>query len=80
MFTHLKGTHVHFNLTPTIIYEPEELSNDLREYRKDTFQRRQADKCRLERMLSPILTIEHRCKIYDRMKASETSTTLHHAV
>jgi hypothetical protein len=77
MFTGLKGTHVHFNLTPIIIYEPAELTDDLREYRRDTFLRKKADAIRLERLLSPILSMEHRLKIYQKMKAYEliASTT-----
>lgn len=48
MLTNIKGTHVHFNLTPTIIYEPTNLTDDLREYRKDIYQQKKVDAARLE--------------------------------
>jgi len=72
MLTNIKGTHVHFNLTPTIIYKPKDLTDDLREYRKDIYQQKKVDAARLERLLSPILTHEHRQKIQRRLNASES--------
>ncbi len=58
---------VYFNLTPTIIYEPLDLVDELKQYRRNNEIQRKADKERIERILSPILSSEHRNKIYVKM-------------
>ena len=58
---------VYFNLTPTIIYEPLDLVDELKQYRRNNEIQRKADKERIERILSPILSSEHRYKIYVKM-------------
>jgi hypothetical protein len=59
-----KKKRVYFNLTPTIIYEPLDLVDELKQYRRNNEIQRKADKERIERILSPILSSEHRNKIY----------------
>merc|ERR1719427_107741 len=49
-----------------IIEEPEDIAEDLHKARSD-FSARQADKARNERMLTPILSKEHREKIYQNI-------------
>ena len=56
-----------FNLTPTVIYDPLDLTDELQQYRRNDDLQRKADKARIERILSPILTLEHRDKISKRM-------------
>ena len=58
---------MYFNLTPTIIYEPLDLVDELKQYRRNNEIQRKADKERIERILSPILSSEHRNKIYVKM-------------
>ena len=55
---------VTFNNHPTIIYEPSHLVQDLREARKSNHLQRQADKCRMERLLAPVFETEFRKKMY----------------
>jgi len=55
-----KKKRVYFNLTPTIIYEPLDLVDELKQYRRNNEIQRKADKERIERILSPILSSEHR--------------------
>jgi hypothetical protein len=62
-----KKKRVYFNLTPTIIYEPLDLVDELKQYRRNNEIQRKADKERIERILSPILSSEHRNKIYVKM-------------
>lgn len=52
-----------FHLTPIIIYEPPELSELLRNGRISDYPWRIFQKLRMEHMLSPIFTEEHRQKI-----------------
>jgi hypothetical protein len=59
---------VRFNDNVTIIQEPPELSDDLRNSRKSDFYQRQADKFRYELMLQPIFNNKHRSKIFIRNK------------
>ena len=56
-----------FNLTPTVIYDPLDLTDELQQYRRNDDLQRKADKARIERILSPILILEHRDKICKRM-------------
>ena len=63
MIPNIRSKYVHFNLTPTIIYEPNDLAQDLQQYRTNNFMQRKADAARFERLLSPILSSEHRTKI-----------------
>jgi hypothetical protein len=63
----IKGKHVHFNLTPTIVYETEDIAEDLQKCRKNNFMQRKADAARFERLLSPILSLEHRAKIWNKL-------------
>jgi hypothetical protein len=67
MLPNIKGKRVHFNLTPFIIYEPEDIAQDLQEYRKSDFMQRKADAARFERVLSPIFSLEHRIKIWNKL-------------
>jgi hypothetical protein len=55
---------VTFNDTPCIICEPSDLSYALHLSRISDYQQRLADYYRMERLLAPILAIEHRCKMY----------------
>ena len=48
-----------------IIYEPEDLVEDLAMARKSDFGKRQADKARMERMIEPVLSKFHRDKVYN---------------
>ena len=63
----IEGQHVHFNLTPTIVYETEDIAEDLQKCRKSDFMQRKADAARFERLLSPILSLEHRTKIWNKL-------------
>jgi hypothetical protein len=63
----MKNKHVSFNLTPNVIYEPAEISQDLQKCRLNNFMQRKADAARLERLLSPILSPEHRYKIWKKI-------------
>ena len=57
---------VHFNNNPTIIWEPIHLVKDLHQARMSNFIQKQLDKCRMETLLIPIFTNEHRLKILKR--------------
>ena len=63
----IKGKHVHFNLTPTIVYETEDIAEDLQKCRKSDFMQRKGDAARFERLLSPILSLDHRTKIWNKL-------------
>ena len=63
----IKGKHVHFNLNPTIVYETEDIAEDLQKCRKSDFMQRKADAARFERLLSPILSLDHRTKIWNKL-------------
>jgi hypothetical protein len=58
--------HVQFNLIPTVITEPDGLCELLHKARVSNHLQQKADKLRLERLLVPILTTEHRTKIKHR--------------
>lgn len=49
------------------IYEDPELSEALVEARKSDFPRRQADKQRMEMLMAPIFTKEHRQRVWERI-------------
>ena len=51
------------NKPPIIIFEPLHLVEEMREARRSDYMQRQADKCRMERLLSPIFNPEHRDKM-----------------
>ena len=59
---------VRFNDKIEIIFEPPGLSLSLKEARipSDDYISRQLDKIRMENLLNPILTLEHRKKIQNR--------------
>jgi hypothetical protein len=63
----IKNKHVHFNLTPIVIYEPDDLAQDLQECRKSDVMQRKADAARFERLLSPILSAQHRNNILTKL-------------
>jgi hypothetical protein len=67
MLPNIKSKYVHFNLTPTVIYEPNELAQDLQQCRTNNFMQKKADAARFERLLSPILSLEHRTKIWQKL-------------
>ncbi len=67
MLPNIKGKHVHFNLIPNIIYENEDIAEDLRKCRQSDFMQRKADAIRFERLLSPILSLQHRTKVWNRL-------------
>ena len=58
---------VRFNENITIICEPEHLQEDLKLARNSDFFHRQLDFQRLMRLISPVLTNEHRKKIYEKL-------------
>ena len=49
-----------------IILEPENLAEDLYQARKSDYYQRQADKDRMKRMLTPILSPNHRRNFYQK--------------
>jgi hypothetical protein len=55
---------VTFNNELHIITEPVDISYDLHLTRIDIYKHKQADQHRMERLLTPILTKEHRHKMY----------------
>ena len=61
--THFSSKKVTFNTQVTIIYEPEDLSQALRESRQGFWQHRQAEKSQQEQLLGPILEKHHRTLI-----------------
>jgi len=67
MLPNIKGKHVHFNLIPNIIYENEDIAEDLRKSRQSDFMQRKADAIRFERLLSPILSLQHQTKVWNRL-------------
>ena len=64
-----KNTHycVKFEEKIDIILEPEDLTKDLHLARKSDYIQRQADKARMERLLTPILDKTHRRDIYEKI-------------
>ena len=54
---------VTFDSQVTIIYEPEDLAQALRESRQGVWQHRQANQLRQEQLLGPILSKHHRALI-----------------
>ena len=62
-----KIKQVRFSDNIIIILEPDHISDHLKQSRISDFSRRQADMNRMERMLSPILSSEHRKKIFERL-------------
>jgi hypothetical protein len=73
MLPSLKGKHVHFSLSPTIIYEPDDITEDLREYRKNNDLQKKADMARYTKLLTPILTLDHRRKIWTKLLHDQIS-------
>jgi hypothetical protein len=65
MLTNKEKKEVHFNLEPTIIYDPTDMTEDLQAYRKDNYLQKKADAARYEKILSPILSLNHRKKIWN---------------
>ena len=58
---------VKFSDIVQVILEPENLREDLRKARMNDLSQRQADKARMERLLSPILTKTHRETIFVKL-------------
>jgi len=50
-----------------LIYENEDIAEDLRKSRQSDFMQRKADAIRFERLLSPILSLQHRTKVWNRL-------------
>ncbi|MEI7488451.1 MAG: hypothetical protein WCJ72_13785 [Chryseobacterium sp.] len=67
MLPSIKNKYVQFNLTPTIIYEPNYLAQDLQQYRMNNFMQKKADADRFSKLLSPILSSEHRAQIWKKL-------------
>ena len=57
---------VRFNPVLNIIFEPENIANDLQKARMSDHQQKQADKARMERLLLSILSPDHRKKMFLR--------------
>jgi hypothetical protein len=57
---------VRFNPILNIIFEPENIANDLQKARMSDYQQKQADKARMERLLLSILSPDHRKKMFLR--------------
>lgn len=55
---------VQFNLQPVVVHDPDYLYYELLEYRKDISMQRKADAARIEKILSPILCLVHRQKVW----------------
>jgi len=67
---------VTFNSTITVHYDPEDLADDLKEYRKSDVLQRQMDALRMKNLLSPILTLTHRSKIWKSLNLSANDVQL----
>ena len=65
---HRKMKKVRFNPILIIILEPENIANDLNKARMSDYQQKQADKARMEKLLSSILSPDHRKKMLLRFK------------
>ena len=63
----MKSKFVKFSENIEIILEPENIAEDLQLARTSDLLQRQADKARMERLLTPILNTTHRGKIYQKM-------------
>jgi len=63
---HRKMKKVRFNPVLNIIFEPENIANDLQKARMSDYQQKQADKARMERLLLSILSPDHRKKMFLR--------------
>ena len=62
-----KHCSVKFSEDINIILEPDNLAEDLHLARKSDYAQRQADKARMERLLTPILNTKHRRDIYEKI-------------
>ncbi len=67
LLPHIQGTHVHFNLQLTKKYEAEAKTDDFQNYSETNYMQRKADADRFHRLLSPILTYNHRLKIWKKI-------------
>jgi hypothetical protein len=63
-----KYKQVRFLDTPTYIFETNNLQLDLQNSRKSDFMQRKMDYIRMTNILSPILTTQHRDKIWNQCK------------
>jgi len=63
----IEKKHVNFNFVPDVIYDSDNLAKELNEYRKSNIFQKKADALRMEKMLSPILSVEHRLKIWNKI-------------
>jgi hypothetical protein len=57
--------NVRFNDVITVIEEPPELVEDLYRSRKSDWAQKKLDKIRMEQLITPILDLNHRKKIYN---------------
>ena len=62
-----KMKKVKFSSTITIYPEPQNLSDDLQKSRINDYVQRKADYDRIERLLKPIFSVEHRKKVFDKI-------------
>ena len=62
-----KNKSVKFSKNVNVIMEPKNLAEKLWLARTSDFTQRQADKARMERLLTPILSTTHRGKIYQKI-------------
>ena len=60
----MKFKKVRFITAPFIIFEPFDMSYDLHLSRINNLNQKRADKLRMEKLLAPILSMEHRYKMY----------------
>ena len=63
----IEKKHVNFNCVPSVIYDSDDLAKELNEYRKSNIFQKKADTLRMEKMLSSILSVEHRLKIWNKI-------------
>jgi len=59
-----------------VIEEPEEIAADLARARSGDYQQRMADRERMERLIAPILTKQHRDKVWEKRRAIEENLSL----
>jgi len=65
------GKTITFHNEITYYWEPPELSDLLHQARKNNYFQRQADKARMENLLTPILDPIHRIKIFKKLFSNQ---------
>ena len=58
---------VRFSNKVTIFHENYKISEDLQKARTSDYLQRKADQARMEHLLNPILSLEHRKKMYKKI-------------